>query len=350
MDKLNQREEIDEIMEEMEARTPKSTDVTKKFEEFSVETIKIDSVDAKTFNSSNFFSSLIKERVVVTKPGLIHPSRPTNERYYDYTHKNIGTAVIFNQCRFPNQEVRKGSLKDANDLKNVLEEIGFQTEIFTDFTTKKIRQTLETLARQDHSDNDCLLITIMTHGENDGRIYSSDGKFSVDELWEKFLGENCKSLVGKPKLFFIQACRGTMTDPGTLLKQKPKLEQLAAYRSDAVDSKPVQKEEYYVIPSLADVLIMYSTAEGYYSFRNPTDGSWFIQALCEELRENSHEELMTILTGVNRRVAFAKQSYIPNNYEYDASKQMPVIQSMLTKSLYFLKKDQKLKINLTDTN
>ena len=49
---------------------------------------------------------------------------------------------------------------------------------------------------------------------------------------------------------------------------------------------------------------------------------------------------MTILT----RVAFSKQSNVPDNPGWDATKQMPVIQSMLTKSLYFLNKEQKDKM------
>lgn len=181
----------------------------------------------------------------------------------------------------------------------------------------------------------------MTHGKEDGKIYSADGELLVNELWEYFIGNNCPSLIGKPKLFFVQACRGSMTDPGTLFK--PKIKALSLTLTDQVDAKEFQ-EEFYVIPTLADLLVMYSTAEGYYSFRNPTDGSWFIQALCQELRENSHEEIMTILTGVNRRVAFGKQSYVPTNLKWDASKQMPIIQTMLTRSLYFLRKEQKIKM------
>lgn len=183
----------------------------------------------------------------------------------------------------------------------------------------------------------------MTHGKKDGIIYSADGELMVNELWENFIGVNCPSLIGKPKLFFIQACRGSMTDPGILLKPKAKARTLTK-PTDTVDAKPL-REEHYVIPTLADLLVMYSTSEGYYSFRNPSDGSWFIQALCTEIEENSHEEIMTILTGVNRRVAFGKQSYVPQKPEWDASKQMPIIQSMLTKSLYFLKREQKERMN-----
>lgn len=182
----------------------------------------------------------------------------------------------------------------------------------------------------------------MTHGKRDGKVSAADGDYMVQDLWEFFIGNNCESLIGKPKMFFIQACRGNMTDPGILLKPKPKMRLMTV--SDSVDAHSFE-EEPFVLPTLADLLVMYSTAEGYYSFRNPADGSWFIQALCNELKENGHEELMTILTGVNRRVAFAKQSHVPGNAEFDAMKQMPNIVSMLTKSMYFLKKPIKWKLD-----
>lgn len=193
------------------------------------------------------------------------------------------------------------------------------------------------VSKRDHSDNNCLVVCIMSHGEKDGKIHATDGSFMVQELWENFVAEKCPTLIGKPKLFFIQACRGTIADPGVLYHPTPK-PRGRGLSFDSVDAKLLNNPDRFVIPSLADLLVMYSCAEGYYSFRNPENGSWFIQALCDELRENSHEELMTILTGVNRRVAFAKQSNVPHDEKFDAMKQMPNILSMLTKSMYFLKR------------
>jgi hypothetical protein len=108
-------------------------------------------------------------------------------------------------------------------------------------------------------------------------------------------------------------------------------------RFDNVDATSLDVDDLFVIPTLADILIMYSTSEGFYSFRNEYFGSWFIQSLIKELEENIHDDLMTILTAVNRRVAYAYQSNTTKK-EWDACKQMPNMVSMLTKILYFTAK------------
>ena len=158
----------------------------------------------------------------------------------------------------------------------------------------------------------------MSHGGKDGTILAADKKYNVQELWEDFIGVNCKSLIGKPKLFFIQACKEELFDSGF---------------SDVVDATV----ETVVTSNYADFLIMYSTLDGYNSFRNPENGSWFIQALCKELGTNIKDDFMRILTGVNNRVAqmLLKDS---NNEDLNEKKQTSKIESTLTKSIYFFDK------------
>lgn len=168
---------------------------------------------------------------------------------------------------------------------------------------------------------------MMTHGSKNGLILAADGVFSVQDLWEPFLGNNCKSLIGKPKLFFIQACRGNLGDPGIMLMSKLGEKEK---NPDEVDTKGKNCAK----PLYTDLLVMYSSAAGHFSFRS-SEGSWFIQALCKALKNNIHEELLTILIIVNNHVAYSKQSYAPKEPKYDALKQMPSFRSMLTKSLYF---------------
>uniref|UniRef100_A0A6E8W5S8 CASPS4 protein n=1 Tax=Anopheles coluzzii TaxID=1518534 RepID=A0A6E8W5S8_ANOCL len=152
---------------------------------------------------------------------------------------------------------------------------------------------------EDHKNSDCLLVVIMTHGDDDV-LHAKDGTFNVDRLWENFIGDSCPSLLGKPKLFFIQACRGSSFDTGVHFSQCMK---------QVAKTSSIQ----YAIPSMADLLVMYSTYKGHYSWRNPSTGSWFIRALCDELREHGNsKELLQLLTSVSRRVAYEFQSNVPN--------------------------------------
>ena len=79
---------------------------------------------------------------------------------------------------------------------------------------------LISVSLEDHTNNDCLLVTVMTLGENDDIIIAADEKYLLQKLFENFLGDNCKTLIGKPKLFFIDASRGNLTDPGVIFKPK----------------------------------------------------------------------------------------------------------------------------------
>lgn len=58
-------------------------------------------------------------------------------------------------------------------------------------------------AAEDHTDADCLIVVVMSHGES-GLLHSTDSLYPVDMLWAPFTGDRCSSLAGKPKLFFIQ--------------------------------------------------------------------------------------------------------------------------------------------------
>ncbi|KAG5670138.1 hypothetical protein PVAND_000420 [Polypedilum vanderplanki] len=98
-----------------------------------------------------------------------------------------------------------------------------------------------------------------------------------------------------------------------------------------------RKNNCFRIPNTADFLFMYSSFDGFYSFRD-RNGSWFIQALCDELCKNAHEEINTILNRVKLTIAFKKESCSVNLGLNDL-KQMPVVHSTLTKSLIFKKQN-----------
>lgn len=101
----------------------------------------------------------------------------------------------------------------------------------------------------------------------DGQIASNDIYYSVERLWEPFLGLNCKSFINKPKLFFIQLkqleCKQPSGECTTMNRPK----------KDSVPRRVV-----YVIPNAADILLMHSTFTGeqdiVYAFFNYTSVSF----------------------------------------------------------------------------
>jgi hypothetical protein len=83
------------------------------------------------------------------------------------------------------------------------------------------------------------------------------------------------------------------------------------------------------IPEGADILLSYSTMDGYVSLRNIEFGSWYVQALVETFSEHAWEEdILSLLTLVNYKVARACSQA--------GWRQVPAPQSTLRKKLYLL--------------
>ena len=60
-------------------------------------------------------------------------------------------------------------------------------------------------AASDHSDCDCFGCAILSHGR-EGFVYATDRLIPLEALTVPFKGDRCPTLVGKPKLFFLQVC------------------------------------------------------------------------------------------------------------------------------------------------
>lgn len=184
--------------------------------------------------------------------------------------------------------------------------------------------------------------------------------YKLENIWHYFTATACPTLAGKPKLFFIQACRGDRLDPGIKLQKT---------ETDGESSINGFNSMTYRIPIHADFLIAYSTIsgmtrheylhtytlrslvlwmnmmyfiiEGFYSWRNTSHGSWFIQSLVEELNRNGKcYDILTLLTFVNQRVAIDFESCVRSQPFMDQQKQIPCVTSMLTRLLRFRDKNK----------
>lgn len=229
------------------------------------------------------------------------------------SHKNRGYALIFNHEHFEDWKPRPGTKIDCDKLHQTLTNLHFNVIIYKDKKRAEIRTIIKKISSKNHIENDCILIAILSHGEHDG-IQASDSEYSLGSMAMHFTANECPSLAGKPKLFFIQACRGELIDRG-IIRWTPQ----------------GASDYYYKLPVQADFLFAYSTVPGYVSYRDPFEGSWYIQTLCEQLNNNgTRYDLMKLLIIVNQKVA----TEFPNDTGITI-KQMPMFNSSLTKFLTF---------------
>ncbi|KAF7217996.1 caspase-6 [Nothobranchius furzeri] len=247
---------------------------------------------------------------------------------YNMGHKQRGLALIFNQDYFYwllGLGARSGSEADRNNLARRLKQLNFEVRCYDNLKQVEILEKIHEAAEEDHSDADCFLLTFMSHGEDD-HVFAHDGKINIQEITAMFKGDKCKTLVGKPKIFIMQACRGDKHD-------------VPVTQCDVVDNKVnevvVDASSIHTLPAGADFVMCYSVAQGYFSHRETVNGSWYIQDLCELLwRFGNTLEFTELLTLVNRKVSMRS---VGNARDPNAigKKQVPCFASMLTKKLYF---------------
>ncbi|XP_025790859.1 caspase-8 [Puma concolor] len=256
----------------------------------------------------------------------------TSDKVYRMKSKPRGYCLIFNNYDFSrarkdvpklqNIKDRNGTDFDAEALSKTFSELHFEIVNFKDSTAKTICEVLKSYQRMDHNNKDCFICCILSHGDK-GIIYGSDGQEApIYELTSYFTGSKCPSLAGKPKIFFIQACQGDNYQRGI-----------------AVETDSEQKEDYLemdssfqkrYIPDEADFLLGMATVNNCVSYRNPTEGTWYIQSLCQSLRERCPrgEDILTILTEVNFEVS-------NKDDKKNMGKQMPQPTFTLRKKLFF---------------
>lgn len=136
--------------------------------------------------------------------------------------------------------------------------------------------------------------------------------------------KNFRSLAGKPKLFFVQACRGANTKHNCV--------------TDAVGD--MYSASIAKLSSHFDVLVSYATIKDYVAYRDVQDGSVYISILCELLHK---EGLTSTLTDLLHKVNFCASTIVGvSNTDSDMSDitQVPIFTSTLRRPLQFTKRKQ----------
>ncbi|XP_074550961.1 caspase-8 [Halichoeres trimaculatus] len=242
---------------------------------------------------------------------------------YPMTAAKRGFCLIINNHNFSKSikplSDREGTQIDQKCLIKVFEWLGFELEVQEDCKREEILSAVQELGRRDHSDRDCLVCCILSHGEEESVLGVDGLTVGLKELKEPFTGLKCPSLLNKPKLFFIQACQGTRSQAPVYIEADGP--DVGHIRSDARRDS---------IPNDADFLLAMATVPSHASYRQRSLGTWFIQSLCQNLVQMvpRGRNLMSILTKVNGDVS-EKTDYT------GLKKQMPQPAFTLRKKVVF---------------
>lgn len=246
---------------------------------------------------------------------------------YNMRHPNRGKAHIFNQSTFSSrlkQSDRAGTDLDRDRCYAMLTQLGFEVEKHNNPTLEAIEAVVRKESSADHSDNDCIAFVILSHGNKNGEIYAYDKAYELNFIYDYLTPEKCPSLLGKPKLFFVQACRGHDKDKGIKVESTIEYDSFGAFEP---------KSRPFTLPLYTDLFVGYATLPGFVAWRNTAMGSPFIRALCETFScEWKDHNILTLMTLVIQRVAI--------NYEAGAEqfKLSPCFLSNLTRVLKFSEK------------
>jgi caspase 7 len=237
---------------------------------------------------------------------------------YKMDHEKRGTALVINMRSYENDKLRNREIKskiDVDNLKRTLEYLEFDFQLCDNFKAKEIEQEIQRQASQiDHSQSDCFVCVVMSHGNDKDMFYSSDNQeISFDDIMAPI--KECITIKNKPKLFFFQACRGKCD-----------------MRCERYNFNPT-KAKLTKINYESDVLVYHSTFPDCLSWaKNIDEGTIFIKSFCDVLFNEAYKNipnnlpLSQMITKINKSVS-------------DQKYQLSCPMNPLTKEVFFTPKN-----------
>ena len=192
-----------------------------------------------------------------------------------------GLAVVITNENFSGKSLgtRRGAGIDEENLKIVLRFLGYRVQIYRNVDSNGMSSIFKKVREFDHSLYDSFICCILSHGTKDAVYASNSIQVNIGDLTGELNGDKCHTLAGKPKLFFIQACRGD------------KLQKRVTVDGES-------------LPNTSDFFFSFAVPLGYQAFLNSEKGSWYITELCRALGEHAvHAPLIEIMHLVHQRVA-----------------------------------------------
>ncbi|XP_013416458.1 caspase-3-like [Lingula anatina] len=217
---------------------------------------------------------------------------------YSQVYKNVnankGRALIILNIKMEGHDILR------TNLTRLLKKLGYKVDHKKNLKAEKIKEVLRTEAQNvEHGDAESFICIFIGYGKG-GILTGKDGKtICLSEVTCFFNGQNCASLVNKPKLFFAQTCVDYETNK-TEGETREVMEQLTAdLQAASLRDGGEGKVATDAVPTMADIFVAASTE--YTSSTETSPNFWFLEALVYVFCTFAHSDsLNSMLTKINR--------------------------------------------------
>lgn len=261
----------------------------------------------------------------------------------------LGYGIIIVNTFANTKLCRKGSDQETNALLDLFTKLGLQIKLYQDMTSFDMLELLLNISRDPELFNhSIIMLAISSHGSEQGffginieeRLEKLSNNLPTDalndtvfpmDIQEMFNSENCKALIGKPKVFIFNGCRG-------------KERETYFYTDDfnPNDSRAQRDTPSQSSTVWSDFLIIWSTLDGYVSLRNIETGSIFLNVFTDLYIKFITMPLESILPLINYKLIEKTRRY--DNKRQTLTAECCISQTTLTKSLLIMDTKQQKKL------
>ena len=209
-----------------------------------------------------------------------------------------GIALIISNTKFDIQDYdRHGGEKDEPALETLFTKLGYKVVLLKNLKGPEIKRAIQIVTGHEDgkmktnrdraifsalskdkllvsSEDNSFVLCLMSHGKENVVLGIDEEEVEIDDIFQ-IVGP-CKDLVQKPKMVFIQACRGDATPTPD-------------------SAKAVTHPE--------DFLFSFATFFGHAAFRDEIYGSWYVKALCSIFESGyKMKDLDSMITEVHNEI------------------------------------------------
>eukprot|EP00479_Gromia_sphaerica_P010059 TRINITY_DN447_c0_g1_i6.p1 TRINITY_DN447_c0_g1~~TRINITY_DN447_c0_g1_i6.p1 ORF type:complete len:205 (+),score=41.63 TRINITY_DN447_c0_g1_i6:479-1093(+) len=136
--------------------------------------------------------------------------------FYEVKRPHRGKALVIGNGSSIQRDDGKGVLdtplvadacyRDAEKMAEVLGNLGYDVAVKRNVVN--IYSLVNRFSEMDHSEYDSFVFYFSGHGEENVIKTADSESYKIEDIVDKFEPSNCKTLIGKPKIFFWDCCRG----------------------------------------------------------------------------------------------------------------------------------------------